>query len=146
MMNPSTIRSRPLSAIPTIAAVAASIMLWGCAPMPPLPFDLVDKSNVYHGILLQSERRVEADVGGKHFQGYYLQVSGTATMQSGGWRRFYPYDLRERNYFVSNAARASMAAPDGERLSCEFIVEDTSAIGECVSTSGKTYHLVTQVR
>ena len=118
--------------------------LWGCAPMPPLPFDLLDKGNVFHGTMIQSDRRIEANIGGKQFQGYYLLATGTAYFSGIGWRRIHPYD--NRTSFVSNIARASMAAADGEWLTCEFIVEDSQAIGECRSTQGQSYQLVTQVR
>ena len=127
-----------------LVGLLGALTLWGCAPMPPMPFDLIDKAQIHHGMLFQSERRVEANIAGKHFQGYYLLASGTAHLQGGIWRRSYPYDTRTD--FISNSARATMAAADGERLTCEFIVEDGSAIGECKSTHGQTYQLVTQVR
>ena len=118
--------------------------LCGCAPWPPIPFDLIERGQVYHGTMSPSERRVAVDIGGKQFQGYYLVATGTAYFQGGWHRRPYPYDMRTN--FVSNSARATMVAPDGERLNCEFIVEDASAIGECRSTNGPSYQLVTQVK
>lgn len=118
--------------------------LWGCAPWPPIPFDLIERGQVYHGTMSPSERQVAVSIGGKQFQGYYLVATGTAYFQGGWHRRPYPFDMRTN--FVSNSARATMVAADGERLTCEFIVEDASAIGECRSTNGSSYQLVTQVR
>lgn len=117
----------------------------GCAPLSPIPFELVDRGQVYQGTLSRSDRRIEVDIGGKHFQGYYLLASGTAHFHQGGWwRRPFPNEITTS--FVSNSARATLVASDGERLVCEFIVEDSSAIGECKSTKGQTYQLVTAVQ
>lgn len=124
--------------------ILAATTLWGCAPLPPMPFDLVDKGQVFHGTMSPSERRLEADIGGKRFQGYYLLAAGTTYFQGGSWRRPWLNDTRTN--FVSNSARATMVADDGERLSCEFIMEDDSAIGECRSSNGQAYQLVTRVR
>lgn len=127
-----------------LAGLLGATLVCGCAPLPPTPFDLVDKAQVYHGTMSQSDQRLEADIGGKHFQGYYLLATGTGYSQGGSWRRPYLNDMRTS--FVSNSARATMVADDGERFVCEFIVEDNGAIGECKSTSGQTFQLVTQSR
>jgi len=128
----------------TLTATAVALALWGCAPWPPIPFELIEGQQIYHGTMSPSERMVSVDIGGKQFQGYYLVATGTAYFQGGWHRRPYPFDMRTN--FVSNSARATMVAADGERLTCEFIVEDASAIGECRSTGGPSYQLVTQVR
>jgi len=136
-----------LGRLPTksvLAGLLGALTLLGCAPWPPIPFDLIERGQVYHGTMWPSDRRVSVDIGGKQFQGYYLVATGTAYFQGGWHRRPYPYDMRTN--FVSNSARATMVAADGERLSCEFIVEDASAIGECRSTNGQNYQLVTEVR
>ena len=138
---PNLKKSSSIRAWVTLLGVAT---LTGCAPMPPLPFELVGSGQVFHGTLLQSDRRIEADIAGKHFQGYYLLITGTSSFQAGGWRRAYSYDMRTD--FVSNSGRASMVAPDGEWLTCEFIMEDDNAIGECKSTNQQTYQLVTRIR
>ncbi|MCX7174977.1 MAG: hypothetical protein NT159_13875 [Proteobacteria bacterium] len=144
MMNNSTTRSVCILSRWAVLGMLAAATLWGCAPIQPLPFDLVDKGRVFHGTLSPTDRRVEVDIGGKHFQGYYLLAAGTAYFQGGSWRRPYANDVSTS--FVSNSARATMVADDGERFTCEFIVEDNSAIGECKSTTGQTYQLVTQSR
>lgn len=141
-ISPAGLKRLPLRT--TLQCLIGALALWGCAPLPPIPFDLIERGQVYHGTMSPSERRVAVDIGGKQFQGYYLLATGTAHFQGGWHRRPYPYDMRTD--FVSNAARATMVAADGERLSCEFIVEDASAIGECRSTNGQVYQLVTQVR
>jgi len=144
MKNISPAGLKDLPSGRTLMALLAAVTLCGCAPWPPIPFDLIERGQVYHGTMSPSERRVSVDIGGKQFQGYYLVATGTAYFQ-GGWHwRPYPYDMRTN--YVSNSARATMVAADGERLTCEFIVEDASAIGECRSTNGQSYQLVTQVR
>jgi len=144
MMNISPPGLKRLTSRTTLLGLIGATALWGCAPWPPIPFDLIERGQVYHGTMSPSERRVAVDIGGKQFQGYYLVATGTAYFQGGWNRRPYPYDMRTN--FVSNSARATMVAADGERLTCEFIVEDASAIGECRSTNGKSYQLVTQIR
>ena len=134
----SWLSSRALMGLLGASAISA------CAPLPPVAFDLIERGQVFHGTMSPSDRRVAVAIGEKQFQGYYLLATGTAYFQSGGWRRPFPNDMRTS--FVSNSARATMVAADGERLTCEFIVEDSSAIGECKSTNGPTYQLVTQVR
>lgn len=136
-------RSRLSSTGIPIALLLASF-LGGCAPLPPMPFALIDKAQTYRGTLSQSDRRVEVTIGGKHFQGYYLLATGTAYFDRWSWRRPFPSELSTT--FISNSARATMVAPDGERFACDFIIEDNSAIGECRSSGGATYQLITNER
>jgi len=144
MTNFSTVVQKWKPSIGAISGLLAISVLWGCAPLPPMPFALLDRGQVFHGSLSPSDRRVEADIRGKHFQGYYLLATGTAYFERGISRRPYAGDMRAS--FVSNSARATMVAEDGERLSCDFIVEDSSAIGECNSSIGPSYQLITHVQ
>jgi hypothetical protein len=127
-----------------LIAMTAVWALSGCAPLPPVPFDLVDKDQVSHGSFFPADRRLEVLIGDKHFEGFYIVASGTVLSQ--GWwpRRGFPNDTTTT--FSSNSARATLSAGDDERLSCEFLLEGARAIGECRSTSGKSYQLVTQRR
>ncbi|MFA6310573.1 MAG: hypothetical protein WCV99_18435 [Sterolibacterium sp.] len=144
MIDNSAFNQKFKPARSALIGVLGATMFCGCAPLPPMPFDLVDKVQVFHGTMSQSDQRLEANIGGKRFLGYYLLATGTGYSQGGSWRRPYLNDMRTS--FVSNSARATMVADDGERFVCEFIVEDNSAIGECKSTSGQTFQLVTQPR
>lgn len=144
MMNRSVFQQKFKPASSALLGMIGAAMFCGCAPLPPMPFDLVDKAQVFHGTMSRSDQRLEADIGGKRFQGYYLLATGTGYTQGGSWRRPYMNDMRTS--FVSNSARATMVADDGERFVCEFIVEDNSAIGECRSTTGQIFQLVTQSR
>ena len=141
-ISPSGLKRLPSRA--TLLGLIGASALWGCAPLPPLPFSLIDRGQVYQGTMLQSDRRIDVDIGAKHFRGYYLLAQGTAYFSGIGWRRTYGYD--NRTNFISNTARASLSSADGEWLNCEFIVDDGQAIGECKSTNGQSYQLVTQIR
>lgn len=140
-MNRQISRRNPLTSAGALASLAAAVAICACAPLAPMPFALIDKAQVYHGTLSESDQRIEVTIAGKRFQGFYLLASGTGYVDSGWWRRGHGLD--KRTSFVSNSARATMAAADGERLSCEFIAEAGSAIGECRSTLGQVYQLVT---
>lgn len=126
-----------------------SLPLWltACAPMPPVPFDLTRQQEVSHGWFYPQERRLDVRIGDKLFSGYYIVASSTAynPAPSLPFRRWgFPGD--NVSVISSNTARASLAANDGERLSCELLFDGNRAAGECKSTQGQTYQLSTQAR
>lgn len=131
-----------MSALRFLAAGAAAALLGGCAPLPPVPFELLGDGQVCHGAFFPSGQRLEATIGGRRFEGFYIVSAGTAS--SHGWwpYRRLPNDVTTT--YSTNSARAMLTSPDGERLSCEFLIEDRRALGECKSTSGKSYQLVAE--
>jgi hypothetical protein len=124
--------------------VLFAAILAGCAPLPPVPFELVDRNQTWQGTFYPSEQRLEAVVSGKTYRGFYIIASGTAYAQPMWPRRLFPNDTIVT--FTSNAARATMSADDGERLFCEFNIEGGRAVGECKSPGGQSYQLVAQPR
>lgn len=126
-----------------------SLPLWltACAPMPPVPFDLTRQQEVSHGWFYPQERRLDVRIGDKLFSGYYIVATSTAYTPAPSlpFRRWgFPGD--NVSVISSNTARASLAANDGERLSCELLFDGNRAAGECKSTQGQTYQLSTQAR
>jgi hypothetical protein len=125
-------------------AAIASLMLAACAPMPPLPFELVAGSRVHEGTLIRAQRRIEVTIDKVRYQGYYIVAAGVA--YSEGWSSRWAYPNATTTTYLSNSARASLVGDDGSRLTCQFLFEDERAVGECSSTSGQTFQLVTQAK
>ena len=133
---------RPLSRRAIVVVAAA--MFGGCSPLPPLPFELIDDGKAYQGAFFPSEERLEASIGDKKYQGFYIVASGVATTQSAWPARRLPSSTTTT--YSSNAARAMLTSQQGDRLSCEFLIEGRKAIGECKSADGRVYQLVAQGR
>ena len=127
----------------TLAVIAAAF-LGACSPLAPLPFELIDDGKVFQGAFFPSEERLEATIGDKKFQGFYILASGIATSQSTWPVRRLPSSTTTT--YSSNAARAMLTSQQGDRLTCEFLLEGRKAIGECKSTDGRIYQLVAHER
>lgn len=121
-------------------AAGAVALLVGCAPLAPVPFELLGDNQAFHGAFFPSGQRLEATIGGRRFQGFYIVAAGIASSHSWGPYRRMPNDVTTT--YSTNSARAMLSSPDGERLSCEFLIEDRRALGECKSTSGQSYQLI----
>lgn len=127
----------------SLVAIAAA-MFGACSPLPPLPFELIDDGKVFQGAFFPSEERLEATIGDKKFQGFYIVASGIATTQGTWPARRLPSSTTTT--YSSNAARAMLTSQQGDRLSCEFLLEGRRAIGECKAADGRVYQLVAQER
>lgn len=124
-----------------IYGLLTAIALAGCAAPQPMPFQLVDsESKVQKGAIFPANHRIEVTVDGHVFSGFYMVATGAAVSQTSGSVWFYPSNTLTTYY--SNAARAYLTAENGQRLSCEFLIESAHAIGECRSPAGKVYQLI----
>ena len=124
-----------------IAGIGVLALAGGCAAPQPVPFQLVDAaSKVQRGAIFSDSQRIEVTVDGQMFQGFYIIASGAAVSHAPVGRRFYPGDTLTT--FSSNSARAHLSADNGQRLSCEFLIEYRRAIGECRSPSGAVFQLI----
>ncbi len=135
---------RKAASLPLHPATLGLLLLAGCAPMQPIPFQLLERGQTYQGTFQPGERRLDAQIGDKHYSGFYILESGTAYSQ--GWwpRRGFPSDTVTT--YTTNSARATLTAPDGDRLFCEFVFEGSRALGECKSLDGKAYRLLSESR
>jgi hypothetical protein len=120
-----------------------SLLLASCAAPPPLPFDLVDqKAGIHHGTFQVQDQHMDAMIGGKHFEGFYLIETGTAVVTTNSLFARRPRTFQSITTVSSNAARAVLTSADGERITCEFLLEGQQAIGDCRSSTGRTFQLM----
>jgi hypothetical protein len=122
---------------------ALPLLLVGCAAPLPVPFELIDQQSVAHeGSFHVDDQRMEATIDGKRFQGFYVVATGTAvvTTDTLSSRRFRSY--QSVSSVSSNSARAVLTSADGERITCEFLFADQKAVGDCRSSTGRTFQLV----
>lgn len=117
------------------------ILVGGCAAPQPIPFQLVDAAaRTQNGTFYPDSQRIEAIIDGRLFSGFYIVAAEVAYSQTFGGRRLFPRDTVTT--ITSNSARAHLTADDGQRLSCEFLLESSRALGECHSPTGAIYQLV----
>ncbi|MBI3523140.1 MAG: hypothetical protein HY066_01215 [Betaproteobacteria bacterium] len=122
-------------------AFALPVLLAGCAAPLPVPFQLVDaSSNILRGTLFPDNQRIEANIDGHQYSGFYITAGGNVISHTMPGRWFYPSDTITT--YSSNSARAYLVSDDGKRLSCEFLLESRHAVGECRSAAGAKYQLV----
>lgn len=123
------------------ACVCVLVLAGGCAAPLPVPFQLVDAaSKVQRGAIFPDSQRIEVTVDGHVFNGFYIVASGSAVSHALTGRRLFPNDTLTT--FSSNSARAHLTADNGQRLSCEFLLESRLAIGECRSPAGAVFQLI----
>jgi hypothetical protein len=124
-----------------ITSLSALVILAGCAASLPIPFQLVDsQSKVQKGTIYTDTQRIEVTVDGHVYKGFYIVASSTALSQSTSIQRYYPRNTITT--FTSNNARSHLTADNGQRLSCEFLLEFRRALGECRSPAGAEFQLV----
>ncbi|MES2208252.1 MAG: hypothetical protein V4525_15825 [Pseudomonadota bacterium] len=120
-----------------------SIVLAGCASLPPVLFQLIDDhSNTYAGFYDSNDRHISVAINKKQFNGFYIVSRGTTagTALVGYGRRIHAVDTFSE--VTSNSAKAYMSAVDGEKITCDFLFEGRQAVGECKSSFGKQYQFV----
>jgi len=106
-----------------------------------VPFQLVDAaSKVQRGSIFTDSQRIEVTVDGHVFNGFYIIASGAAVSHALTGRRLFPSDTV--TIFSSNSARAHLTADNGQRLSCDFLLESRRAVGECRSPAGAVFQLI----
>ena len=119
------------------------IGLAACASPAPLAIELVDQQSVAHrGSIDTRDQRIEAQIGGKRFEGFYLLADGTAVTTSSGWSMRRLRTVQTVSTVTSNAGRAVLTATDGERITCEFLIDDGRAVGECHNSAGRLFQLI----
>ncbi len=140
-----------------LAPLTAALLLSACATTPPqpLPFDLVDKSNIAHrGLFKQADSSIEVRIADKVYTGFYVISSSTARSTDfgfgvgfGGYGRYGyggygAYPTERWTVISNNNGRAHMQNADGDRLNCEFLFEGRRLVGECRSPQGAVYQMV----
>lgn len=129
------------NSLKTLSTVVFTLTLFaGCAAPQPVPFQLVDASSkVQKGRLFPNEQRIEAEIDGQLYKGFYIAASGVAHSQTFGGAS--PFSRNTVATYSSNSVRAQMVSDKGQRLSCEFLFDSRRAIGECRSPAGLVYQL-----
>lgn len=123
------------------ACLLALVLAGGCATPQPLPFQLVDSaSKAQRGTLFLDSQRIEVAIDGHLFSGFYIIASGAAVSHVMGGRWFFPSDTVTT--FSSNSARAHLTANNGQRLSCDFLIDSRRAVGECRTPAGAVFQLI----
>lgn len=123
------------------ACMLVLVLAGGCATPQPLPFQLVDSaSKAQRGTLFLDSQRIEVTIDGHVFSGFYIIASGAAVSHVMGGRWFFPIDTVMT--FSTNSARAHLTADNGQRLSCDFLLESRRAVGECRSPAGAVFQLI----
>ena len=114
----------------------------GCTTLQPKPlsFSLIQGKDTFNGYFHPIEKRMEVNIGDKHYTGFYIQAMSSAVTQSLWIRRGFPGETMTT--VSSNSARSVMTSSDGERLFCEFLFEGNRALGECKTTGATSYQLI----
>ena len=120
-------------------SLSVLILAVGCATPQPVPFQLLDSSNIIQrGTIIPDGQRIEVVIDGQLYKGFYILGSQVAFSETLGGR-LTPLDTVTTT--TSNTARAHLASANGQQLNCEFLFEGKRAIGECKSPEGKVYQL-----
>ena len=119
------------------------IGLAACATPMPLAIELVDQQAVAHrGSIDTRQQRIEAQIGAKRYEGFFLLADGTAVTTSTGWSMRRLRTFQTVSTVSTNAGRAVLTAADGEHITCEFLIDDGRAIGECRNSAGQLFQLI----
>lgn len=124
-------------------ALVVATTLAGCAAPLPLPFRLIDPAaRVHRGTLYPDSQRIEVEVDGVKYSGFYLLASGIGFSQPVFIAPWYPGD--RITTYTSNQARAHLGSADGRNLGCEFLIDGARAAGECRTPEGRIFQMVAE--
>ncbi len=123
-----------------IPIIVLLTLLAGCSTPQPLPFQLIDtESKIQKGTIFTDGQRIEVNVDGQLYKGFYIVASGFMHSETfGGWRSMPRNTISS---YSSNSARAQLTSEKGQRLKCEFLFESRRAIGECHTPAGVVFQL-----